>query len=357
MRDPGLTRRQLLARGGRTLGATLALGSPLLLEACGSSSAHGAGSSSKGDTLAFAYQPGYDYGLYYVANQMRFFGDTRLQPMTIFQEGTAEVDGLLGGKFAAAAVGFTPVLTLASKGQSIKVIDVVANGARNYTLVAQSDVTSVADLKGKTVGITLGTNYEYFLDQVLAKFGVAQSDLHVMNLQPPAAQAAFVAGRIDATVPVTVNNQTILSQRHGAHALFTAADFTKPPNPSATPFAIYDLLVATSAGAEANAKRLQAVSRGLHDQVTSLVSHRRAKAVQAIYDWQRNVVKAQVTRGEIEQGLDGYDFYTTAQAHELLSGGKLASFLHSVGTYMKSKSLISSVPDTTKLIDARIVPV
>lgn len=356
-----VTRREFLSTAGKALGIGLVAGSPLLLDAC-SSSAHtaAAGNASKSavTSLPFAYQPGYDYGLYYVANEMGFLGSShlQLQPMTIFSEGTAEVDALLAGKFAAAAVGFTPVLSLAAKGEPLKVIDIVANGARNYTLVAQSSIKSVPDLKGKTVGVTLGTNYEYFLDQVLAKFGLTESDLHVVNLQPPAAQAAFVAGRLDATVPVTVNNEAILAQRPGAQALFTASDFTKPPRPSASPFAIYDLVVATESSARSNQAMLQNLSKVFHSEITDLVSGQPGKAAQAIYSWQQNVVKAQVTLAQIQQGLAGYDFYTSSQAHQLMAGGELAQFLKTIGSYLASKGLISSVPDPSRLIDPGLVP-
>lgn len=354
------TRRAFLATAGKAVGAGLLAGSPILLDGCSSNkgTTAGIGPSAKTTSVSFAYQPGYDYGLYYVANQMGFFRSShlQLQPMTIFSEGTAEIDALLSGKFAAAAVGFTPVLSLAAKGQPIKVIDIVANGARNYTLVSQSSISSVLDLKGKTVGVTLGTNYEYFLDQVLTKYGMSEADLHIINLQPPAAQAAFVAGRLDATVPVTVNNQAILAQRPGARALFTAGDFTKPPHPSASPFAVYDLLVATESSATTNRVALQDVSRVFHSKITSLVSEQPGQAAQAIYSWQKTVVKAEVTLAQIEQGLAGYDFYTAAKAHQLVAGGELARFLQNIGSYLAKKGLISSVPDTSRLIDSQLVP-
>jgi sulfonate transport system substrate-binding protein len=73
-------------------------------------------------------------------------------------------------------------------------------GAKGDTIVVPkgSDITSVADLKGKTVAVAEGSSANYNLLAQLARAGLSYSDITVKNLQPADALAAFSAGHVDA---------------------------------------------------------------------------------------------------------------------------------------------------------------
>jgi sulfonate transport system substrate-binding protein len=61
-----------------------------------------------------------------------------------------------------------------------------------------SSITSVAELKGKTVVLNKGSNVHYFLVKALEKAGLSYSDVKTAFLPPPEARAAFESGRVDA---------------------------------------------------------------------------------------------------------------------------------------------------------------
>ena len=322
----------------------------------GATTAGAANPATGSATVPFAYQPGYNYGLFYVAQQKGWFNQVglTLDPLVIFQQGTVEVDALLSGQFVAGVLGFVPVLTLAAKNQPVRIIDVVDDSGATYAIVSNADVTDVPGLKGKSVGVTLGTNYQYFLDQVLAKYGMKESDLNIVNQQPLDAQAAFIAGRLDAIVPITINTASILNQRSGAKALFKASQFADAPNPSSTPFAIYDLLVTTASSLSQNAATLRNIMQVFHTKVTSYVKDNFDGASSDILNWQQSVVKAQVTLPDIQTGLKGYTFFDVPGVQKVMSGGLLQTSLTSISQYLIGQNLLPAIPDLSTTIDTSL---
>ena len=361
---PRRPKRGVLSHGPK-IALSLLVGAVVLVAACGTtapastpSSASATPTATPPTNVSFAYQVGYNYGMYYVAQQHGWLKSEgiNLSPMTIFQSGPPELDALLAGQFDVAVLGFVPVLTLANEVPgTLRVIDVVDNSGTTYSLVAQKGITSVADLRGKTVAVTVGSNYEYFLDQVLAKYGMTESDIHVVNAQPNDGQAAFTAGRVDAVVPATIDTQSLVAQTPGSHVLFSGDQFTASPNPSPNPFAIYDLVVTSTAFANAHPALLTKLIQVFHEKVTPYVSDHFTSAATDILNWQTNVVKATVTLAQVEAGLKGYDFYSIPQVQQIMAGGLLKTSLTSVSQYLVSAKLLPSVPDLSTLIDPQYV--
>ncbi|EOY0939223.1 aliphatic sulfonate ABC transporter substrate-binding protein, partial [Klebsiella quasipneumoniae] len=64
----------------------------------------------------------------------------------------------------------------------------------------QSTIRSVADLKGKRVGLNKGSDVNYLLVAALEKAGLSYKDITPVYLPPADARAAFQRGAIDAWV-------------------------------------------------------------------------------------------------------------------------------------------------------------
>jgi sulfonate transport system substrate-binding protein len=86
-----------------------------------------------------------------------------------------------------------------------------------------SSLTSVADLKGKTVVLNKGSNVHYFLVKALEKAGLKYSDVKTAFLPPPEARAAFESGRVDAWA-IWDPFLSAAQQATGAKALTTAKE-------------------------------------------------------------------------------------------------------------------------------------
>lgn len=350
MTSQQLTRRGFLRAGAATAAAVggLALTS---CQAVGGNSATG-GSAKK---LPFAYQPGYEYGLYYVANEHGWFDGFELSPMTIFQQGADEANAMLKGQFAAGVLGATGLLSRAAQHLPLRIIGTLANGAKNYGVVTQDHVKDVSDLSGRRVGVTIGTNYHYFLLEMLKKYSVRASAVNIVAMDPLAAQSAFIAGRLDAIVPITVNIDAILAKRKGAKVLFRASQFAEPPNPQHRAFAIDSLLAATDDQIDKHGDELTALMRVYHTKVYDLVTKQFSAAVDDVYTWQKQVVKADVTKDIIHKGLKGYDFYPVGELKKWFTGGGLAAEMSGISDFLLGQKIIKTPVKAADVIDADLV--
>ena len=64
-----------------------------------------------------------------------------------------------------------------------------------------SQIKSVAELKGKRVAVAKGSNANYLLTKLLPRAGLKFGDIEVIYLPPADARAAFESGRVDACLP------------------------------------------------------------------------------------------------------------------------------------------------------------
>lgn len=73
-----------------------------------------------------------------------------------------------------------------------------APSAEAIIVPADSPIRSVADLKGKKVGVSRGSGNHYVLIAALKRAGLSLSDINVAYLQAPEGAAAFEQGALDA---------------------------------------------------------------------------------------------------------------------------------------------------------------
>lgn len=118
-----------------------------------------------------------------------------------FQFGPPMLEALNAGGLDFAVTGETPpVFAQAAKGSPLVYIanEPASPQGEGLVVKADSEVKSVADLKGKKVAVAKGSNAHYFLIQALAKAGLTLSDIEVVYLAPADARAALEHGDIAA---------------------------------------------------------------------------------------------------------------------------------------------------------------
>jgi len=99
-------------------------------------------------------------------------------------------------------------------------------------VVANPDIKSVADLKGKQVGVNVGSVSQFFLEYVLQENGLSSNDLTLVKMKQGDVPAALAANRIDAGV--TWEPHLSKSVKNGATLLVSSKD---------TPGLIVDILL------------------------------------------------------------------------------------------------------------------
>jgi len=119
----------------------------------------------------------------------------------MFGGGGDVIRAMASGNVQMGEVGSSPLTAAASQGQDIRLFWVSADIADAEALVARngSNVNTLADLKGKRVGVPFVSTAHYQLMAALKAAGVDARQVNVNNMRPPEVAAAWERGDIDAT--------------------------------------------------------------------------------------------------------------------------------------------------------------
>jgi sulfonate transport system substrate-binding protein len=117
-----------------------------------------------------------------------------------FTSGPPMLQAMGAGSVDIGAVGDAPPIFEAAGGGKIAVVaaTVADPQAAALLLPKGSAVTSVAQLKGKTIAVSEGSSANYHLLAVLKQAGLSVKDVTIDNLQPAQALAAFASGHVAA---------------------------------------------------------------------------------------------------------------------------------------------------------------
>lgn len=120
----------------------------------------------------------------------------------VFVKGAGPVinEAFANGQVDMAFLGDLASIVGRSGNLDTRVIAAAARGVNHYLAVRPgSSIKSLADLKGKRVGLFRGTAAQLSFISALRSSGLSERDLQVINLDFAAASAALAAGHIDAT--------------------------------------------------------------------------------------------------------------------------------------------------------------
>lgn len=108
-------------------------------------------------------------------------------------------EGLKAGAIDVGSTAGSAALLARANGSPIKTIGIYSQPEWAAIVVgADSTISRVADLKGRTIAATLGTDPYFFLVQALDANGLSINDVEVVNLQHADGWAALQDGAVDA---------------------------------------------------------------------------------------------------------------------------------------------------------------
>ncbi|MDU8357487.1 MULTISPECIES: ABC transporter substrate-binding protein [Pseudomonas syringae group] len=109
-------------------------------------------------------------------------------------------EAFANGQVDMAYLGDLGTIVGKAGGLDSRVVAVAARGVAHYLAVpVDSQIQSLADLKGKRVGLFRGTAAQLSFIGALQTAGLTEKDISVINLDFAAASAALAAKQIDAT--------------------------------------------------------------------------------------------------------------------------------------------------------------
>jgi NitT/TauT family transport system substrate-binding protein len=181
-------------------------------------------SCSKGDypgkveSINFGTVPVAAATLIYIAQDQQFFAANGLSVnIKDYNTGTATTEALLKGGLDFAWVAEFPFVHRAFAKEQISIIAVVGRFSEQY-LFGRKDrgINTVADLKGKKIGIPRNTIAEFYLGRFLELNGMNIRDVSVVDVPPPKSMEAITSGSIDGVIvwePYSSQIRTQLTDR------------------------------------------------------------------------------------------------------------------------------------------------
>ncbi|GAB3815070.1 aliphatic sulfonate ABC transporter substrate-binding protein [Tessaracoccus terricola] len=140
----------------------------------------------------------------------------------VFTNGPLQIQALGTGDIDFGYIGFG-ALWLPMSGEAT-VVSVNSNGQADRIL-AQPGISSIEDLRGKTVGVPEGTSGDILLSLALESAGMTVDDIERVVMDPPTAVSAFISKQVDAVGIWYPHVQTILDQNADTVELVKSADF------------------------------------------------------------------------------------------------------------------------------------
>lgn len=230
--------------------ALAALALSVTVAACGSdSSSSDTGSKTTGsssaapDTITIAYQaiPNGDLIVKHNKWLEKAFPDSKIE-WKLFDSGGSVNEAVVAGSVDIGLAGSSPV----SRGLSTPIpyqvpwiFDVIGKAE---ALAVKSDITSIADLKGKKIATPLASTSHYSLLAALQENGLSEKDVKIIDAEPDDIYAAWTRGDIDGAYVWNPNLAKIV--KDGGKVLITSEDLAKKGKTT------YDLAVAANSFAD-----------------------------------------------------------------------------------------------------------
>jgi NitT/TauT family transport system substrate-binding protein len=118
---------------------------------------------------------------------------------TLFATGREAMQALLGGQADVAEVAPTPLVLAAFADQPVRAFAVVARWSPWRVLVrTDRGIADPKQLRGKKIGIAVGTSSDLAFAYFLESNGMSKSDVEIVNVSPPDMIPALDSGSVDA---------------------------------------------------------------------------------------------------------------------------------------------------------------
>jgi NitT/TauT family transport system substrate-binding protein len=189
----------------------------VILSAC----AGGSSSSSK-EPLRVEYTLWWSDFTLVIAKEKGFFDKYGVNVEPVYYENFPQVYTDLPEKKVDGGLLAIGDALVTSQTIDLKVVAVYDDGGNN-TVMTLPEITSVAELKGKSIGVLLGTSYELFVLHMLSSAGLTRDDVTLVNVDPAEVADGLSKGKITAGYvysPEMAPGYRILFQKSDAPGLF-----------------------------------------------------------------------------------------------------------------------------------------
>jgi len=207
-------------------------------------------------------------------------------------------------------------------------------------MVVKPGIAKISDLKGKTVAASAPGTAPYFtLAWMLKKNGLSIKDVKVVNLEPQAAAAAFVAGNADLDAGMTYEPylSTVRAKPEAGKIIATTLDYPM----------VMDTFGCAPKFLAENPKVAKAIADSYFDAVEMIKADPKKSF---------EIMGADVKQtGEAFEGSQKYLRWQDRAANQKFFSGEHAAFTKEAADLLLEAGIIRQIPDLTKLADTQFI--
>jgi NitT/TauT family transport system substrate-binding protein len=198
------------------------------------------------------------YGPMFLARDKGFFKENGLDvELQIIEDAALYMAAVAAGKLDGNASTIDEIMKYRSPDFCFKAVVALDDSHGGDGVLVQTDVNSLADLKGKAVGMNEGSVSQFWFNILLKREGMTEKDLQITNMTADDAAAAFIAGQIPAAVTWEPHLTLVRTKNQGKVLIDSAS----------TPGLIVDVVALTCDYIDKNPKDVEAFVKGLYKAV------------------------------------------------------------------------------------------
>jgi NitT/TauT family transport system substrate-binding protein len=212
------------------------------------------------ESVKLGLQPWLGYGPLWVAQEKGFFKkngvDVELTTFNWDQDVTA---ALASGSLDVTVAATNTTISIQNAGVDVKGFLILDVSFEADAIIANGDIATVADLRGKSVAFEAGSTSDLLINDALRGASMSVADITHVPMGASEAGLALIAGQVDAAATYEPYISAALAQGKGQKVLLTAAE---------RPGLISDLMIATPEWLAANPETAKALIQSWDDAVT-----------------------------------------------------------------------------------------
>jgi NitT/TauT family transport system substrate-binding protein len=156
-------------------------------------------SNTSKPSLRFAHNLWPGYFPITIAKAKGFFKEQGVAVEIIFTEDQQpQIAAFYAGKYDGLALPLGSIIIASGNNPDIRVVYVIDDSVGGDAVVARSEIETIQDLKGKTIGATLGGFGELFVESMLQKAGLNRNDITLINTDSNHVPEWLASNRIQA---------------------------------------------------------------------------------------------------------------------------------------------------------------
>ncbi len=216
------------------------------------------------ETIKIAHSTWVGYGPLYIARDKGIFKKNGVDVELVLMEDPKDrFPTLMADKIQMIASTVDTALLYLKNPRDFEYVVAIDDSDGGDGIVANKDIKTLADLKGKKVAVNEGSVSEFYLNVLLGRAGLKELDLNIVNMTAGDAGSAFVSKRVDAAVTW----EPWLSKGKSAEQGHLLVDS------SSTPGLITDVIIVKQSWAKEHSKEVAAVVKSWDEAVAFYEAH------------------------------------------------------------------------------------